>query len=462
MARYGMKPGDRGALEVRTLEGGVIQGHFVPKETPDSGTAAEARASSSALLVEVDLSEGTLVIFPIDTRSWSENFLGPKYSKIRSLVMYVDVEPDADILDILETLPSGFTKDYEYGLGLAREGEVLINLIEESTDCSIMEFVSSGSARVTGNRFLISFKRFDALRAELKRIKSRGDSGIGRVKETYVHNDLSKVLGLKTRQLSLGRLPISKWITKVAAGEEPLNDEELDALLDATTKNATQIASIAPVKMARLQRNLDLVNLKQLIALYEEALDAHHNEDWWQLFFEQNIFALQLLFGGPTVFIDAQVPIGESANAPKGKKIADYLFKNSLTNNAALVEIKKPSTKLMKRRPYRQGVYGVQSEIGEAVTQVLDQALQLTRYETDTKRRTDNSSWTSNAPRCFVVAGHARELDTADKQKSFDLYREHLSGVKIITYDEVLGQLTTLRDFLAAEEIIDGDTNKPV
>jgi hypothetical protein len=109
------------------------------------------------------------------------------------------------------------------------------------------------------------------------------------------------------------------------------------------------------------------------------------------------------------------------------------------------VEIKKPTTRLMKRRPYREGVYGVQSEISEAVTQVLDHALQLIRHETDTKARTGEGSWVSNAQRCFVVAGRASELETPDKAKSFDLYREHLSGVHLVTYDEILGQLKTLR-----------------
>jgi hypothetical protein len=151
------------------------------------------------------------------------------------------------------------------------------------------------------------------------------------------------------------------------------------------------------------------------------------------------------------VFIDAQVPIGEGNNSAKGKKIADYLLRNAMTNNASLVEIKRPSTKLMKARPYREGVFGVQAEIGEAVTQVLDQALQLTRHDADTRMRTGDSSWVSNAPRCFVVAGRASELDTDDKQKSFELYREHLAGVRLVTYDEILGQLKTLHDFLAAE-----------
>jgi len=285
----------------------------------------------------------------------------------------------------------------------------------------------------------------------LTRIKNRGDLGIRRVKETFVHNDLAQTLSLDTKELSLGRLPTSKWITRVAAGEEPLSDEEQDELLSAAASSATTIAATNPEKLVRLQHDIELVNLDQLIKAYGDALDARHNEDWWQKFFEENVFVLQLLFGGPTVFIDSQVPIGEGDNSVKGKKIADYLLKNSMTNNASLVEIKKPCTQLMRKRPYREGVFGVDSEISQAVTQVLDQALQLTRHEADTKSRTGDSSWVSNSPRCFVVAGRAAELDTADKQKSFELYREHLSGVRLVTYDEIFEQLKLLRDFLDSD-----------
>ena len=428
-----------------------MQGFFIPKETPAVGTDAAERLGAGVKLFEANPVKGQLTIYPIDTRHWSDEFLGPKYAKVTSILLRVDVDSDWDVAELLEELPSGFTKDYEYGLGFARECEVIIDLIEENTNCSVIEFVASGDPEVVGTTFRISSVRFDALRAELARIKNRGDLGIRRVKETHVHNDLGEVLGLERRALSLGRLPTSKWMTRVAAGEVPLNEEEQDALMAATTASAAQIASKLPAKMARLQRDIEVVNLEQLIVSYAKALDDGHNEDWWQEFFEENVFALQLLFGGPTVFVDAQVPIGEGDNSIKGKKIADYLLKNAMTNNASLVEIKKPSTKLMKKRAYREGVYGVQSEIGEAVTQVLDQALQLTRHEADTKARIGDSSWVSNAPRCFVVAGRLSELDTDDKKKSFDLYREHVSGVRLVTYDEILEQLKTLRDFLASE-----------
>ncbi len=451
MARFGGEPGDRGTLDMRTTRRGVIRGYFVPKEPPKPGTKAAHRLAAGVKLIEADPSKRQVTIYPTDTRAWSDDFLGPKYAKVKAIILPADVEPDWAVTDALEDLPSGFTKDYEYGLGLARDNDAIVELIEQSTDCSVLEFVTLGDTEVAGRVFRISFARFGALRADLASIKRRGELGIRRVKETHVHNDLADVLGLQPRQLSLGRLPTSKWMTKVAAGDVPLSPDEQDDLLAATSASAAQIAAQAPAKMARLQRELEMVNLDQLINSYARALDDGHDESWWQEFFELNIFALQLVFGGPTVLIDSQVPIGAGGNSLKGKKIGDYLFRNATTNNASLVEIKKPSTRLMKARPYREGVYGVQSEIGEAVSQVLDQALQLTRHEADTKARIGSSSWVSNAPRCVVVAGRLSELDTDDKHKSFDLYREHLSGVRLVTYDEILEQLKSLRDFLASE-----------
>ncbi len=326
-----------------------------------------------------------------------------------------------------------------------------LELIEHHTDCHTIALTDSGICAIDGGVFGLSLDRLDVLRAELTRIRRRGGDAIRRVKRAYVHNNLAGVLGLGSTTYSEGHLATSKWITREAAGADPLSDKELEALLSATTAHAAGIAAKKPDRLVRLQRDIQLVNLSQLITAYGDALDAGHKEHWWQRFFEGNRFILQLLFGGPAVFVDAQVPIGEGDNTPKGKKIADYLFKNPITSNAALVEIKKPSTRLVNKVPYREGVYGVYSEIGKSVTQVLDQALQLTRHEEDTKARTVDAAWFSDAPRCFVVAGRTSELDTADKRKSFELYREHLAGVRLVTYDELFEQLKMLRNFLRSD-----------
>lgn len=453
MARPGREPGDRGTLDIQVNDQGVVQGFFKPKRSPAPGTNAADRLLAGVKLIEVDLQNSRMTIYPTDTREWSVDFLGRKYSKIISITLPVEGTADVDVDDMLENLPSGFTKDYEYGLGFAQECDVLVNLIEDSTDCSEIELAPSGDPEVDTHVFRLSFARFDAIRAELARIKARGNGGIRRVKEWYIYNDLAGALGLDSQQLSLGRLSTSKWITRVAAGEMPLNENEQNHLLAVTVSSAAEIASRDPAKLVRLQRSIELVNLDQLITTYDQALRAGHNENWWQKFFENNIFTLQLLFGGPMTFIDAQVPVGEGVGSMAGRKIADYLLKNSITNNASLVEIKKPSTKLLRKKPYRAGLYGVQSEIGESVAQVLDQALHLTRTAAATAVRTIDSSWVANAPRCFVVAGVASELDTDDKKKSFDLYREHLAGIRLVTYDEILTQMVALRDFLAPRDI---------
>ncbi|MEV8253698.1 Shedu immune nuclease family protein [Rhodoglobus sp. NPDC076762] len=452
MARFGMEPGERGALSLSQTPSALPSWVFVPTEPPEADTPAAVRAAAGAKMLELDEEHEILRIFPLDTRPWRSEFLDSKYSSILRFEVPVELEEHWDVRELLANLPSGFTKDPEYGLGLARECDPLIRLIQEQTDCSAIRFVDAGEAEVDGATFEISFQQFDALRAGFQRIKNRGDLAIRRVRDHFVRQELLDALGLSPRQLTLGRLQTSQWMTRVAAGQPVLSENEQAQLVESTIAHASQIAADKPMRMAQLRREIEMVNLEKLIEMFEEALDAGQGEAWWQDFFERNIFALQLLFGGPAVLIDAQVPIGEGTNTLKGKKIADYLFKNAMTDNASLVEIKKPGTKLLKKRSYRQGVFGVQSEIGEAVAQVLDQALQLTRHQDSTRGRTSDHSWQSSAPRCFIVAGRLSELDTADKKKSFDLYREHLSSVRIVAYDEILEGLKTLQRFLTTED----------
>lgn len=443
MARFGMEPGDRGILETSTNHRGVTVGYFVPKEPPSPGEKAK--------IAELDRVASQLRIFPTNTLPGHRDFLGAKHRQIRRITLPVDADEYTDLADTLHELPSGFTKDPEYGLGLAQECEPIISFIEENTSCTAIELVHGSELGVRGRTYLLGLDQLADLRAQMARIKIRGNGGIRRVKKKHVHDTLGPSLDLASKDLSLGRLPDSQWMTRVAAGELLLSDDEQDQLVAAAAVGARSIARRNPQKLARLQRDIEVVNLDRLLMAYGEALDAGHPEPWWQIFFEENIFALQLIFGGPTVFIDSQVPIGEGDNTTKGKKIADYFFKNSMTNNAALVEIKKPSTRLLGRQEYRAGVFGVDAEIGKAVTQVLDQALQLARTEADTRSRTGEPTWNINAPRCFVVAGRAIDLDTPDKRKSFDLYREHLAGVRLVTFDEIYEQMKTLHDFLSSE-----------
>ena len=41
-----------------------------------------------------------------------------------------------EVMELLEELPSGFTKDYDYGLGLAKNYRFIIEAVEELSDCT--------------------------------------------------------------------------------------------------------------------------------------------------------------------------------------------------------------------------------------------------------------------------------------------------------------------------------------
>lgn len=458
MARFGNDQSGTATLDVRTNEAtGRIEAFLVPKEKPREGTAAADRLAAGVKLLELDSASGATRIHPINTLSYSDRFLGPKYDKIRSLEL--ELTPTDDFFggesvlldDVFETLPRGFVKDFAYGLGLLKGCNRLIRLIEANSSCDAISFVTGDIAEVDGSVFRLGLSRFDAIWTELERINGRGNSAAGRVKDVFVHNDLAASLGLEPETYSLGRHPVSRVIAKAADGIEELSEAERSSLVTAIAAESAAIASDAPESFLQLRRDIELVSLERLIESYGEALEAGKSEPYWQTFFDDNAFALQQVFGAPMVNVQSGATVGGRGFTGHGDKIADYLFKNSLTNNIALVEIKKPTTPLLRGSAYRDGVYGPSADLNGAVTQVLDQAYQLTKSLTGLKESSRRWDLESYAVSCFVVAGRTPPPDEADKQKSFELYRANSRNVTIVTYDEILERLKLLHEFLSPE-----------
>jgi len=403
-------------------------------------------------LLSFEPDTGLLRIYPTNTLAGSPDYLGPKYSQIHTLTIdtstldgYFD-SPDFDA--ILEVLPPGFIKDHAYGLGLLKDCNRFIRLVEEHSDCTEIAFNSSYETAAHGTEFQIGLARFNAIWSELVRINSRGNRAAGRVKDAFVHNDLAATLSLEPKDFSLGRHPVSRTITKAASGVEELSELEQDALIETLTSGTAAIAKVRPEKFQKLHREIELVSLERLIEAYADALDQNKNEGYWQTFFDDNAFALQQVFGAPMIGVQSGATVGGGGFSGGGDKIADYLFKNSLTNNVALVEIKKPTTPLLRTIEYRAGVFGASKELNGAVTQVLDQAYQLTKSLPALKDHSRRWDLESYAVACFVVAGRTPSADEPAKQKSLELYRANSRNVTIVTYDEILERLKLLREFL--------------
>lgn len=153
----------------------------------------------------------------------------------------------------------------------------------------------------------------------------------------------------------------------------------------------------------------------------------------------------------PTRLFRDEVTVGGRDFTGSGDKIVDFMFKNTLTNNIALVEIKLPGMPLLDPKEYRKGVYGPHKKLNDAITQALDQCYHLQSELPTLKYNARQYDLESYNIRCIVIAGRT-PLDDDNKKKSLELFRNNLRSVTIITYDEILESLKALHYFLSNED----------
>ena len=144
-------------------------------------------------------------------------------------------------------------------------------------------------------------------------------------------------------------------------------------MLDIFVKNTRKMVSEKPQKIATIRADIELVTLEALIDRFREMMQEKTAEREWQEFLNVNSFILSLAFGYPIVKVSEQASVGGHTISGSGEKIADYLVKNSLTNNCAIVEIKTPGTKLLNKAPYHGSVFPPTRYLIGAVNQALNQ-----------------------------------------------------------------------------------------
>ena len=134
-------------------------------------------------------------------------------------------------------------------------------------------------------------------------------------------------------------------------------------------------------------------------------INAKLSEGRWQGFLNENSFLLNLAFGCPVVKVRDQASVGGHKLSGAGGKFTDFLVKNSLTNNSAIIEIKKPSTKLLQKGTYREGVYAPSGDLVGAVSQILDQKHNFEREIANIKNTSRIYDIESYSVRCCLIIG---------------------------------------------------------
>ena len=73
----------------------------------------------------------------------------------------------------------------------------------------------------------------------------------------------------------------------------------------------------------------------------------------------------------PAAIVRGRAYVGGKGISDTGGSLADFLYRNKLTSNTLVVEIKTPRTELLEAAEYRNGVFAPSRELAGATAQVM-------------------------------------------------------------------------------------------
>jgi hypothetical protein len=191
----------------------------------------------------------------------------------------------------------------------------------------------------------------------------------------------------------------------------------------------------------------------------ETQFAAKATEPQWQKLFEANPFILDMAFNLPVLLPQGQAHVGGKILDGSGEKIADFPLTNQLTDSIAILEIKTPSMELVSKKQHRGGVLAPSFELVSAVVQTLDQIDKLRSDIYRIKALNPQHQMEAYGIKGMVLAGM---IPDTERKRSFELYRNSLSGLSIITFDELLAKLKSIRKLLSATVGIARDLRKAI
>lgn len=481
-------PSQHGRLDVRPNPSKTaVEVFYTPPPRRARPTDAPPVPSDSVKLLDINYSQRSITIHPIIT--WpGPDLLDPKYDQVRRitladatpvLVTTSDATPDSyhrsitfgpttplddsatdisdpptsntEILSILEELPRGFTKDYDYGLGLAKEYRFIVEAVEEISDCEEIVISKSVETHVDSDQgiFYMSAEDFEEMRKALDRTTRHAQTAARSVKNGKTYNLLAARIGRSPKPIKTGRHKVRRLLTAALESDlHVLSHDEQDELLLAISKNARSIAEARPEDLVRLRNDIELVNFETLLQRVEEMIDTNAQEQAWQELFVENPIILSMGFGYPIAMVRDKAVVGGQTMSGGGHKIADFVVKNSMTNNVAIVEIKRPDTIVLGSR-YR-GELVPSNHIVGGVSQILTQKYQLQREIAIIKERNRIYDIETYAVQCCLIVGRI-PVDEEGK-RAFELFRRNSRDVEIVTFDEVFERLRDIYRWLSESE----------
>lgn len=198
--------------------------------------------------------------------------------------------------------------------------------------------------------------------------------------------------------------------------------------------------------LKKINSLIGVSNLKRLLQIWEVNKN-NSDEEFWQKTFEQHAWAISQVFSHPVVIIQKKAYVGGKAIDNTGGNVVDFLYRNKITANLVLIEIKTPTMKLIGQK-YRNTAFSISQDLSGSVNQILTYKHELqSNFYPLSQQGTEN--FESFNPQCLVIAGSIQSESIDDiVKRSFELFRNDLKNIQIITFDELFEKINLLVNLL--------------
>lgn len=387
---------------------------------------------------------------PIHVNPHAQRYLTPKNGQFAT-VIYVD-DHGEELLDDAEAAASrielrlawGLFDPPGNGLGLNRDLDPVWQGLSRIQHAEVLVISQHPEMHAKDGVVSISTQEVDRLRRAFNRVTTNGRKLIRQTKHGIVHDDvLTRLDPERFRRIVRVNPPLVEVRREGAKQTAARERTERRSSVQAVRKQLSELVTEAPQELMQLHAEIERVTLANMIGAFKAKLAGKLTESHWQTFFEQNKFVLSMAFARPVELTHTQFHAKGSTLTGAGAQIGDFLFKEC-GQALAIVEIKTPETALLQGAAYRgQDVFGPNSELSGAVTQVLFQQSELRqRWMTHVNDNLALRLSGADVVKCVVVAG--RLPTDSSKLRSFEVFRNACKDVDIVTFDELLAKLEFL------------------
>ncbi|QQR64773.1 DUF4263 domain-containing protein [Candidatus Kaiserbacteria bacterium] len=411
-----------------------ITGEYVSKNLSAKevyGYKDEHNEVSVEIVKEVYKKKHLIVHYPYNKTNGS-----PAYKFVRG-IHYIGFSPD----DI-----NGVKKAKNRGYGFTKDTSALIYFLEQDYPTINQIWITKdGESEYQKQKGILILNKDDFynLYLSIKPENDRHSKERNNLAKDFLASTLPKLFDKSKYEYVKGEL--HSLLQKIKTHNGKLSDSDLKSLSSAIEEGLFDVSQRVLIDT---KKGIDKIYIETVLEEFDKLSgqtgETKTLEKKWQDFFKKHSWIFSFVFAHPVVFLQKEMYVGGMKMSGKGATYADFVYKNKLTKNTAVVEIKTHASILMSASPYRKGadIYSIQSGLSGAIVQVSDQKDKILKNYSHL-----GVSEPFN-PKCIVIAGSTTEFKGKGAKRkiaSFELFRSSLSGVEIVTFDEIKEKILLLK-----------------